>query len=194
VKAGRLAHNGINIVEGNDVGGQTHDGDQRTKSSLDTHSTSKVPVVGRHQGSDFTGSDPSPAEPSRGRKRRKRNKDGSLSFIFQGLPQAKADPTQPGPTALEKQQGNNVGQRGGIRKQDQTYMASGKSDLGPSTNVATVLQAEAPRPRSSTAIKRPRTRRGVRPIVKQSQGILAQRIDFVVISDTERESSGEVNE
>lgn len=35
-----------------------------------------------------------------------------------------------------------------------------------------------------------RFRRGVLPVVKQLRAILPQGIDFIVISDTERESSG----
>lgn len=81
-----------------------------------------------------------------------------------------------------------------MRRQDQTHIVGGKPDLGPSTNVAAVLQPEVPSQRSSTAIKRPLFRRGVRPIVKQSQGTLARRMDIVVISDTERESSEEGKE
>jgi hypothetical protein len=166
-KAGKLGPKSTNIVKVNALDCLSHEAIQGTNSA------SKVPDAGTDHGSNCTGSEPSLAEASRGRKRCRKNKDVSLSSNFKGLPQGKADPTQPGPTALEKQPGNNVRQRGGMRRQDQTHMASGKPDLGPSTNVAAVLQSEAPSQRSSTAIKRPLFWRSVRPIVKQSQGTLA---------------------
>lgn len=176
-----------NIVKVNALDCLSHEAIQGTQPCLATNSASKVPDAGTDHGSDCTGSEPSPAEASHGRKRRRENKDVSLSSNFKGLPQGKTDPTQLGPTALEKQP------RGGMRRQDQIHMASGKPDLGPSTNVAAVLRSEAPCQRSSTAIKRPLFPRGIRPIVKQSQGTVAQRMDIMVISDTEREPSEEGN-
>ena len=182
-KAGRLGYGSTSIIEDNAV----DEADECSQPRLGANSVSTVPGVGRDQGSDSTASKPSPAEASRGPKRRKKN-DGSLRLT--GLPRARAHPTRPCPITLEKQSGNNVRQRRGcMRMQDQTHgsaMASG-------TNVGTILQAEAPCPRSSTAMKRPRFQNGVHPTASSDvkQGTLAQRIDFVVISDTERESSGE---
>ena len=182
-KAGRLGYRGTNIVEDNAVDCLAHEADEGTQPSLDNHSASKVPDVERDQGSDSTTSEPSPAEASSGLKRRKKNEDSSLSL--KRLRRTRVHPTRP---SLEKPQGNNVRQRS-MRMQDQTHrsdVASGKSNAEPP-----VLQADAPHPRSSTAVKRPRFQHGVRPVAKQSQGTLAQRIDFVIISDTERESSAE---
>jgi hypothetical protein len=109
----------------------------------------------------------------------------------------KAHPTRPGPTRLEKQGSNNVKQRsGGVRMREQRLrpaMESGKSGPRRGTKVGTVLQIEAPTLRASNILKRPHSRRGVLPVsssdTKQSEGISAQRIDFVVISDTEPEST-----
>jgi hypothetical protein len=154
-KAGRLGYGGTNIVEDNAVDCIAHEADEGKERSRGPHSASKVPDVGRDQGSDSTASEPSPAKASRGPKRRKKNEEGSLSF--KGPRRTRAHPTRPGPTTLEKQNGNNVRQRRGcMRMQDQTHrsdVASGKSGAGFPTNIGTVL---APCPRSSTAMKRPR--------------------------------------
>ena len=69
---------------------------------------------------------------------------------------------------------------------------SGKSGPGPGTKVETVPQVEAPAPRASNVLQVLHViQRGVLPVsssdTKQSEGISAQRIDFVVISDTEPE-------
>jgi hypothetical protein len=72
-------------------------------------------------------------------------------------------------------------------------MESGKSGPGPGAKVEIVPQVEAPPPRASNILKRPHIQRGVLPVsssdTKQSDWISVQRIDFVVISDTEPESS-----
>jgi hypothetical protein len=74
-------------------------------------------------------------------------------------------------------------------------MASEKLGPGPSTKVRTVLQVEAPVPRSDNALKRPHIHLGVRPIPsldrEQSQGISTQRIELVVTPDTESETGEE---
>lgn len=80
----------------------------------------------------------------------------------------------------------------GMQDQAHRYdVASGKSDPRPARNVGTVHRAEDPRPRFLAAMKRPGFEDSAQSIVEQSPGTVAQRIDFVVISDTERESSEE---
>ena len=70
---------------------------------------------------------------------------------------------------------------------------SGKSGSGPRTKVETVLQVKAPAPKANNFLKRPHICRSVLPVsssdTKQSEGVSALRIDFVVISATEPESS-----
>lgn len=94
----------------------------------------------------------------------------SKTFLsYNGLRRTRVHSTRPGPTALEKQNGINVRQRGCMRKQDQTHLASGKSNPRPPTDVGTALQAKASWPTSSTAMNRLRFQHGVHPVVKQSR-------------------------
>ena len=180
-----------NIVEANDVDSLPHEGDHSTQPSLDTHSTSKVPEVGTHQGSDCTSPEPSPTESSRGPKCHKKIEEVPRSCTGR---RSTSRLTRPGLTTLERQNGNNVRQRRGcMRMQDQAHrfdVSSGKSDPRPLTNVGTVPQTEAPRPRFPAAIKTPRFEDSSQPVLEQSRESLAQRIGFVIISDTEQDSSG----
>ena len=188
-KAKRLGYSGTNIVEGNALDCPAHEADGGPRPSLGTRSASKVPDVERNQGSNSAASELSPAEASRGPKRRRKNEDGFLSF--KGLRRTRAHATRPALTTLDKPSGNNVRQRVGcMRMQAQahrTAMASGKSGVEPPTNCGTVLQAESPCPRSSTAVKRPRFQNGVHPIAPSDvrQGALTQPTDLVVISDSQ---------
>lgn len=174
-KAGELGSKGTNIVENNALDCLPHEANESTQASLATHSASKVPDAGTDHGSDSTASEPSPAEATRGPKRRK--KDEGQSLIFNGVHRTTAHPTRPTPTTPEKQNGSPVRQRmGSVRIRDQAHindMASGRPDRGPPTKVETMKR-----------------RRGVLPIATQSQGTMPEGMDFIVISDTERESSG----
>jgi hypothetical protein len=172
-KAGRLAYKSTNVVDGNAVDCLQHRADEGTQTCLVTLPPSKVPDVERDLGSDSSASEPSPADASHGSKRRKKNDDGVLSY--KGLRRARLHPRRPGPATLEKRNGNNMRQRECMRMRGQTHtsdMASGKSGVEPPTDVGAVLQAKAPCPRSSTAMK-------------------SRHVDFVVISDTEQETSGD---
>jgi hypothetical protein len=113
--------------------------------------------------SDFTAlPQPSPVDTSRERKRRTR-----------------PHPARSRSTSLETQAGNDVKRRkSGVGMREQRLTASGNPGREP----------PAPRP-----IKRPHIRHDVHAIsscdVNHSQRIPAQRIELVVITDTEPESS-----
>jgi hypothetical protein len=70
-------------------------------------------------------------------------------------------------------------------------MVGENSWTGPGTKVGPVLGVKDPVPRPSTVVKRPHIQLGPAPssVAKQSRGISAQRIELVIITDTEPESS-----
>jgi hypothetical protein len=138
-------------------------------------------------------------ETSREPKRQKTDECGFLGI--NGPPRTRARPPRSPPTPLERQGSINVKRRRGavrIREQRLTFATpSGKSGPGPGTKVGTVLRVRPPAPRSSNVLKRPYIQRGVHPVsstdANQSPGISTQRIELVVITDMEQESSEDDN-
>jgi hypothetical protein len=139
----------------------------------------------------------SPVEPSREPKRQKTGKRGSLGV--NRPPCTGAREPQPCPTALDRQRGNNAKRRRrGVRMGEEgltSAIPSGKSDPEPGTQVGSACapQVRAPVSPASNALKRPYIQHGVRPTLfsdaKQAHEIATQPIEWVVIPDTESESS-----
>jgi hypothetical protein len=81
-----------------------------------------------------------------------------------------------------------------MRIQDQAYrsdVASVKSNPRLARNVRTVLRAVDPRLMFIAAVKRASLEDSAQSVAEQAPRTVAQRIDFVVISDTEQDSSEE---
>jgi hypothetical protein len=186
-RSGRLGYKEMDVVENDAVYPlvhEAHEGGPRVERK-------------GHSCSDSTTSPQSyQVQESREPKRQKTDELGALRV--NGPPSTRDQLTQPGPARLGKQCSNTVKRKGGVRMRGQRLMsatASGQSGPRPGTKVGTVLQVEAPAPRSSNFLKRPHIQHGIRPIpstnVKQSQRISAQYIDLVIISDTEQDPSGE---
>ena len=103
-KAGRLGHRDISIIEHNKVDSLIQQVDDGTQPSRSGHFSPTLPRTRTGQGrSDSTAARrPSPAEASRGPKRRKTS-----------LPHARARPTRLAPAPLEKKGTNNAKLRRG---------------------------------------------------------------------------------
>ncbi|KIM92725.1 hypothetical protein OIDMADRAFT_62302 [Oidiodendron maius Zn] len=191
VMAGRLGYKDTNSGEYNAVDYLVQ---EANKDTFGANSASALPSTRSGHGRSETTATPrpSPVEASLGPKRRKADECGSL-----GPPHASAHPTRLGAGPLDKQKSNNMRRnrvRVGMREQGHTSaMASGKPGSGPGTTVKSVPQPRAAVLQLSNVLKRPYIRHGVCPIrssdSKQSQGIYRQRIEFVVITDTQLESS-----
>jgi hypothetical protein len=163
---------------------EAHQG-TRPRDDVDSASTLPGQRIGQAH-SAFT-----PAEASREQKRQKTDRCGPLSGS--DPPSARTHPTRPGPAPLEKRGSNNAKRRmGGVRLREQrltSAMASGKSVQRPGTKVPTVRQVDPPpAPRSGPHIPR-HIRHVSSSDAEQSQVTSTQRIELVVITDTEPESS-----
>jgi hypothetical protein len=191
-KAGRLGYRETDVVEDETVDPLTYEADGLSASFASTLPGERTD---QGHGESTASPQPPPVESPREPKRRKTDERGSLGE--NGPSNTKAHPSRPGRAPLEKQGSNNAKRRkGGVRMREQRLrpaMDSGKSGPGPGTKVGIVLQAEASALRASNILKRPHIRRGVLPVsssdTKQSEGVSAQPVDFVVISDSEPESS-----
>ena len=193
-KTGRQRHIEADIIE--DEAGECLAYKARdTQLRLDAKSASMLSGQKIDQGRRASTPSPqrSPVQASRERKRRKVDERESIGG--NDPPRTTAHPTRSGPTPLEKLGSNNVQRRKeGVRMREQRLRSvteRGKSGPAPGTKVGTVLQVEAPTARASNLLRRPHIQRGILPVLpsdtNQAKGISAQRINFVVISDTEPE-------
>jgi hypothetical protein len=124
---------------------------------------------------------PSPVDVSREPKRLKTNKHKPL-------------PVRSGPVALEKQGKHSVNRRSGaVKMQNRLTSTIIHRDFrsGPSTKIAALLRVKDAAPRPVNAVKRPHIHCSRAPSsnTKQTWGISALRIELVIITDTEPESS-----
>jgi hypothetical protein len=193
-KAGRPRHIETDIVE-DDVGERLAHEARGTRLRLDANPASRLPGQKIGQGRGVSTSSPQPSLVRASREPKRQKPDERESVGVNGPSRTEARRTRPGPGPLEKQGSNNVQRReGGVRMREQrlrSAMESRKSGPAPGTTVGTVLQVEAPAPRASNLLKRPQIQRGVLPVslsdTNQSEGVSVQRINFIVISDTEPE-------
>jgi hypothetical protein len=183
-KAGRLGYMETDIIESDAVDPLAREADK----GLDASFSSTLPTERTGQGcSDSTPSlQPSLVEASRKLKRRKTDERESLHI--KELSHTTAHPVRLSSASPGKYGGNSVMQRSGGVKTQKLRLTSAVRSGNSQPGSAGVKDAD---PRSGNAIKRPDIQRGpaLASDAKQSQGISAQHIELVVITDSEPESS-----
>jgi hypothetical protein len=188
-KAGRLSHREADVIDDDEVAPlvQAHNSGQ---PHLDANSapTLRAERIGQDGGNSAPSPQASLVEVSRVPKRLKTNEHGSLGANGPGHT-TRAQPTRVGPTPLEKQGSNGMKRRRRMQEQRLTSaMVGGNSGPGPGTKVA------APASRSVHVLKNLHTQRGVYPVPSSdAKEVSTQRIECIVITDTEPESSEDEN-